>query len=61
MKGFGKQDKYKKKQIKNKTNKLSKEQIINKAFKFHSEENISEAAKYSDFIKETIFLQFCVA
>ena len=49
MKGFGKQDQYKKKQIKKKTNKLSKEQIIHQAFKFHSEKNILEAAKYYQY------------
>ena len=44
MKGFGGQNKSKKKS--NKKSKPSKDQIINQAFKFHSQANISEAAKY---------------
>ena len=44
MKGFGGQNKSKKKS--NKKSKPSKDQIINQAFKFHSQGNISEAAKY---------------
>ena len=50
MKGFGKQEKFKKKYINNKSIKLSKEQIIYQAFKFHSEKNISEAAKYYQYL-----------
>ena len=43
MKGFGEQNKSKKKE--NQKTEPSKEQIINQAFKFHSQGNISEAAK----------------
>ena len=46
MKGFEKQEKYKKQQAKKRTRKLSKEEVINQAFKFHSQGSISEAAKY---------------
>ncbi len=44
MKGFGNQQKSKKKR--KKETKPSNEQIINQAFKLHSQGNISEAAKY---------------
>ena len=47
MRGFGDQNKIKKKHKKNdKKTQPSKEQIISKAFQFHSEGNIPEAAKY---------------
>ena len=47
MKGFGNQQKSKKKN--NNKIKVSKERIINQAFKFHSEGNIAEAAKYYQY------------
>ena len=47
MKGFGDQQKSKKKS--NNKIKVSKEQIISQAFKFHSQGNISEAAKYYQY------------
>ena len=47
MKGFGDQDKTKKKN--NNKIKVSKEQIISQAFKFHSQGNISEAARYYQY------------
>ena len=47
MKGFGEQNKSKKKG--NRKIKPSKQQIINQAFKFHSQGNISEAAKYYEY------------
>ncbi|KGG20345.1 tetratricopeptide repeat protein [Prochlorococcus marinus] len=47
MKGFGAQQKSKKKS--NKKTKLSKEQIINQAIQFHSQGNIQEAAKYYQY------------
>ena len=52
MKGFGDQNKSKKKTVSNKK-KLSKEEIINQAFRFHSQGNISAAAKsYQTFINQ---------
>ena len=47
MKGFGDQDKSKKKR--STKIKVSKEQIINQALQFHSEGNISEATKYYQY------------
>ena len=64
MKGFGEQQKSKKKS--NKKAKLSKEQIINQAIQFHSQGNIQEAAKYyqycinQDFNDHRVFSNFAV-
>ena len=50
MRGFGDQNKIKKKHKKyDRKTQPSKEQIISKAFAFHSEGNISEAAKYYEY------------
>ena len=48
MKGFGEQQKSKKKN--NKKTIPSIEQITNQAFNFHSQGNISEAAKYYQYL-----------
>ena len=65
MRGFGDQNKIKKKHKKNdKKTQPSKEQIISKAFQFHSEGNIPEAAKYykyfinQGFKDERVFLNY---
>ena len=42
MKGFGKQDKFKKKKVINQSRELSKEQLINQAIKLHIEGNIQK-------------------
>ena len=47
MKGFGEQNKFKKKD--NKKTTPSKEEIINRAFLFHSQGNIIEAERYQKY------------
>ena len=58
MKGFGEEDKSKKKF--SKKNKLSPEQIINQAFHFHSKGNILEAAKHYKYFIDQGFKNYSV-